>query len=274
MSYIEKILSNFSLENLKLTLFRTAFVRKDTFLSRFDPRVLLIWYMFFAIIPWFVHNRIVLVIFFGFMLLIASISRISGFIIMMLAFTTICNLVSIVLITLFLSGDLKVFLAILTLTLKLVTVALASLAVFSSLDPEKFSDALLSFGLPGQLSFGVSYGYRMIPILVEEYHQIINSYRLRGKMPVHKGFLRWRQLIYISKIAVIAFYPMILNTAKRTRTTVEALEVKGFTYGLHNPEAKRLKLSYLRIRQKDMLFLGATILFMALTFYVGNIYQM
>ncbi|MBP3040864.1 energy-coupling factor transporter transmembrane protein EcfT [Bacillaceae bacterium Marseille-Q3522] len=272
LNYIEKVISKISLEKIKLTLFRTAYVREATFLSKFDPRILIIWYLLFATVPWFVYNRTVLLIFFIAMLFIASISRISSFVVIMLAFTTICNLLTVVILSLFLGGDLEVFFAIFTLTLKLVTVALASLAVFASLDPEKFSDALLSFGLPGQLSFGVSYGYRMIPILVEEYHQIINSYRLRGKMPARKGFLRSKQLFHICKIGVIAFYPMILNTAKRTRTTVEALEVKGFTYGLHNGEAKRLKLSYLKVRRNDMLFLGFTALFMILAFYVGSIY--
>lgn len=32
-----------------------------------------------------------------------------------------------------------------------------------------------------------------------------------------------------ARIAVQAFYPLVLNTAKRTRTTVEALETRGFT---------------------------------------------
>ncbi|WP_186580002.1 energy-coupling factor transporter transmembrane component T family protein [Aquibacillus kalidii] len=274
MNYIEKLLTNVSIDSLKLTLLRTAYVKKGSFLAQFDPRIVILWYSIFAILPWFVHNTTVLLLFFFTMVIIASLSRISGFILVMLSFTTFCNLISIIVLTFFLGGDIEAFLAILTLTLKLVTVALASVAVFASLDPEKFSDALLSFGLPGQVSFGVSYGYRMIPILIEEYHQIINSYRLRGRIPKKKGFLRWRQLFYMGKIAVLAFYPMILNTAKRTRTTVEALEVKGFTYALNHPEAKKLKLSYLKVRTKDIVLLASTCLFLSISFYIGSIYPL
>ena len=103
------------------------------------------------------------------------------------------------------------------------------MAVFTSVDPEKFSDSLLSFGVPAKFGFGVSYGYRMLPILLEEYENIIHSFRLRGKKPA-KGLFYTRYLYYYAKMAVIAFYPMMLNTAKRTRTTVEALEVRGFSY--------------------------------------------
>ena len=53
--------------------------------------------------------------------------------------------------------------------------------MFTSLNPEKFSDALLRMGFPAQFSFSVAYGYRILPTLFEEFQQIILSYRLRGK---------------------------------------------------------------------------------------------
>ena len=36
-----------------------------------------------------------------------------------------------------------------------------------------------------------------------------------------------------------AFYPLMLNTAKRSRTTVEALEIKGYRYAAVNKAVKR-----------------------------------
>ena len=51
------------------------------------------------------------------------------------------------------------------------------------MDPERFSDALLSFGVPGQASLSVAFGYRILPTLMEEFQQIFLSYRLRGKAP-------------------------------------------------------------------------------------------
>ena len=36
-----------------------------------------------------------------------------------------------------------------------------------------------------------------------------------------------------------AFYPLMLNTAKRSRTTVEALELRGYRHSIQNPEVKK-----------------------------------
>jgi energy-coupling factor transport system permease protein len=167
-------------------------------------------------------------------------------------------------------GDLTVFWSLSTLFLKLIIVSLASIAVFASLDPDRFADALLSMGMPQQFAFGVSYGYRMIPVLLEEYNNIVNAYRLRSREPERRGFLYMRQLAYLLKIIVRAFYPMILNTAKRTRTTVEGLEIRGYTYALDHPEAKRLRLAYLRVRATDVAFLAGSISLFVLIVMIGS----
>jgi energy-coupling factor transport system permease protein len=109
----------------------------------------------------------------------------------------------------------------------------------------------------------------MIPVLLEEYNNIVNAYRLRSREPEQKGFLYMRQLAYVLKIIVRAFYPMILNTAKRTRTTVEGLEIRGFTYALDHPEAKRLRLAYLSVRTSDILFLAGSLLLFVLIVMIG-----
>ena len=43
------------------------------------------------------------------------------------------------------------------LTVKLAVISLASISVFSSIDPEKFSDGLLRIGMPAQVSFSIAY---------------------------------------------------------------------------------------------------------------------
>lgn len=42
----QSMLDKLSVEQIKIELMRTAFGRQSTFLSRFDPRILLIWYSF------------------------------------------------------------------------------------------------------------------------------------------------------------------------------------------------------------------------------------
>ena len=43
-----------------------------------------------------------------------------------------------------------------------------------------------------------------------------------------------------------SFYPLMLNTAKRSRTTVEALEIRGYRNAATNKAVKRMKLATLK----------------------------
>lgn len=259
-----------SVERIKIELLRTAYGQSMTFLSKFDPRMLIGWYSFFAIAPWFIHNKTVLI---GMLLAIAILtytSKPSVLVLIVLAFGLVTDTAYMLIVALAFGGGFSAALALSTLTLKLLVIALASIAVFSSMDPEKLSDALLSLGMPAQFSFGVAYGYRMLPILIEEYNNLLYSYRLRGRAPLRKGFLGWRSLVYMGKISVLAFYPLILNTAKRTRTTVEALEVKGFTYAVKDPRVKRIKLAYLKILPRDYAFIIVSAIYVAFLFWLGS----
>ena len=56
----------------------------------------------------------------------------------------------------------------------------------------------------------------------------------------------------------------MLNTAKRSRTTVEALELKGYRYAAVNKEVKKMKLSSLKVTYDDLLFLAVSFLWVAL----------
>jgi energy-coupling factor transport system permease protein len=199
----------------------------------------------------------------------AIAARANRLIFFLLAFGILSDIAGWGIASLLFGGDLTVFWSLTTLFLKLIVVSLASIAVFASLDPDRFSDALLSIGMPQQFAFGVSYGYRMIPVLLEEYNNIVNAYRLRSKEPEKPGFLYIRKLGYLLKIIIRAFYPMILNTAKRTRTTVEGLEIRGFTYALDHPEAKKLRLQYLRVDMADLVFLFGSLALLALFGLIG-----
>lgn len=152
--------------------------------------------------------------------------------------------------------------------------SIASVSVFASMSPEKLSDGLLSLGLPAQFSFAVSYAFRMLPLLLDEYHQIFQSYRLRGKTPDNHGFLKWRIAYYYVKVIIQSFYPLMLNVAKRTRLTVEALEVRGFSYSLHNSEAKKQKLSYLKFGKHDYIFIVLHCAIIASILWLGTIYPL
>lgn len=248
---------------------RTAFGHGETYFSKLDSRMLIIWSSVFSIIPWFTHN---LTILFGltlFMAVLAYQARISPLLIILLGAGVLSQFVYIVTLAVFLGGSFEAAWSIVPLTFKLLIISLATMSVFTSVDPEKFSDSLLSFGVPAKFGFGVSYGYRMLPILLEEYENIIHSFRLRGRKPAKKGVLYSKYLFYYIKMAIIAFYPMMLNTAKRTRTTVEALEVRGFSYSIESSASKELKLEHLKMSKNDGYFIAMTLVVTAIIYTTG-----
>lgn len=258
-----------SVEFIKMQIMRTAYGNRGTFVARLDPRILLVWYLVFALIPWFFYNRTILFGLCAIIAVVAALGRVSGFLIFMLAFGIVSDVIGWAIAGLFFGGDLTLFAPLSTLILKLLAVSLASIAIFSTVEPDRIADALLSFGMPDQFAFGLSYGYRMIPTLFEEYQRIIHAYRLRSHQPDKVGFLGLRWVGYWAKLIIRAFYPMILNTALRTRTTVESLEIRGYTYALEHPKAKRLKLQYLKVTTKDILFLALTLLGIAAAVLIG-----
>lgn len=272
MNMYKSLSDKFSLEYVKGELLKTAYGSGDTFLGRLDPRTLIFWYLFFAIVPWFIHNEIILVSFLVFMLMMTYLARVSRLILFILCIGLLSEITVLFIISLFFGGDLAFIGPLFWLTIKLAVISLASVAIFTSLDPEKFSDALLRLGVPAQVSFSVSYGYRILPTLIEEFHKVILSYRLRGKPPEKTGLLYWRMGVYYMKILVLSFYPLILNGAKRSRTTVEALETKGFSHSTNNQDVKKLKTAYFSFHRNDYFFIAFSIFYIGLSFTLSIYY--
>ena len=161
---------------------------------------------------------------------------------------------------------------LLVLTLKVATVSLASVTVFSGLDPDRLSNGLMWYGCPERLSFSISYAYRMLPILMEEFQNVLLSYRLRGNPPAHDTTAgKIRYLVYQVRIIIQSFYPLMLNTAKRSRTTVEALELRGYRYAQSSRQVRRMKLASLKVTLNDLIFLTASILWTAVSILASGL---
>ncbi|CAH1193889.1 Energy-coupling factor transporter transmembrane protein EcfT [Paenibacillus auburnensis] len=269
---VKRALNRISVEQIKLELLGTAYNSSSTFLGRLDPRMLLIWYLFFAVTPWFVYNRTILLGMFVFMVVTTVLSRVSPYIVFILCLGLVSQIGWMFLLSLFFGGGAESLLPMLTLTLKLSVISLASITVFSSLDPERLSDGLSALGVPDAFAFSLSYGYRILPTLLEEFHQILLSFRLRGQRPLKHGFLYMRTAAYYLRILVLVFYPLMLNTAKRSRTTVEALETRGYTYAVNNPQVKKLRLSYLVMQRRDWLFAAFSAVYVGLLFPLGTVF--
>lgn len=260
----ENILDKLSIDYVRNQVLKNAYGNDDTPIAKLDPRVLLVWYCFFGLVPWFLNNLVLLFCFFLFIIVTTKKAKIAPLVLFLFCLGVFSQTGYLLLVAFLFGGDAGTITALLIMTLKVATVSLASVTVFSGLDPDRLANGLLWFGFPDQLSFSISFGYRILPILMEEFQNILLSYRLRGKTPPHDtlpGKLRY--LIYQVKLIILAFYPLMLNTAKRSRTTVEALELKGYRYAASNPAVKKIKLSTLHFTKRDAAFIAVSIIWVA-----------
>lgn len=251
----ENILDKVSIDYLRNQVLKNAYGNDDTVIALLDPRVLLIWYCFFGIVPWFLNNVVLLFGLFCFVIVTTKLAKIAPLVLVLFCLGIFSQTGYLLIVSLFFGGNISTIMPLLIMTLKIAVVSLASITVFSGLDPDRLANGLMWFGCPDQFSFSISFGYRILPVLMEEFQNILLSYKLRGKAPSHHNFTgKIKYLFYQVKVIMLSFYPLMLNTAKRARTTVEALELKGYRYAMSNPAVKKIKLSCLKVGRNDILF--------------------
>ncbi len=268
----ESILDKFSIDFLRNQVLKNAYGNDDTVIAKLDPRILFVWYLFFALVPWFSGNVIFLLGCFAIVTVTTLMARVAGLVIVLFALGVFSQTGYLFIVSLLFGGDASTVLPLLILTLKVATVSLASITVFSGLDPDRLSNGLMWFGCPEKLSFSISYAYRMLPMLMEEFQNVLLSYRLRGSAPETETFFgKVRYLIYQVRVIMQSFYPLMLNTAKRSRTTVEALEIKGYRYAAVNKEVKKMKLALLKVTYNDLLFLALSFLWISIIVFISTL---
>ena len=268
----ENVLDKISMDFLRNQVLKNAYGNDDTVIVTLDPRVLLAWYLFFGLVPWFVNDIPFLLGCFLLVMVTTILARVAGLVLFLFAIGVFSQTGYLFVVTLLFGGDASAVAPLLMLTLKVATVSLASITVFSGLDPDKLSNGLMWYGCPERLSFSISYAYRMLPMLMEEFQNVLLSYRLRGNPPAHETFRgKVRYLIYQVKIIMQSFYPLMLNTTKRSRTTVEALELRGYRYAQSSRQARRMKLASLKVTLNDLIFLTASILWTAVSILASGL---
>ena len=268
----ESILDKLSIDFLRNQVLKNAYGNNDTVIAEMDPRMMLVWYLFFGLVPWFVNDLPFLLGCFLLVMITTLAARVTGLVLLLFGVGVFSQTGYLLVVTLLFGGDASAIVPLLVLTLKVATVSLASVTVFSGMDPDKLANGLMWYGCPERLSFSISYAYRILPILMEEFQNILLSYRLRGNPPEHEhlgGKIKY--LIYQIKILIHSFYPLMLNTAKRSRTTVEVLEIKGYRYAAINKQVKKIKLSTLHVSNNDFLFLSASFLWLAVTVLISTL---
>ena len=262
----ESILDKLSMDFLRNQVLKNAYGNDDTVIAALDPRILIVWYLFFGLVPWFVDALPFLLGCFLLVMVTTLLARVAGLVLFLFGVGVFSQTGYLFLATLLFGGDASAIAPLLILTLKVATISLASVTVFSGLDPDRLSNGLMWFGCPERLSFSISYAYRMLPMLMEEFQNVLLSYRLRGNPPAHETFMgKVRYLVYQIRIIMESFYPLMLNTAKRSRTTVEALELRGYRYAAANKSVKKIKLAALKVSYNDLLFLAVSFLWVAVS---------
>ncbi len=74
----ENILDKLSLDFLRNQVLKNAYGNDDTLIAKLDPRVLIVWYLFFGLVPWFSGNVVFLA---GCFMLVAAttiLARVAG----------------------------------------------------------------------------------------------------------------------------------------------------------------------------------------------------
>ena len=269
----ENILDKFSIDFLRNQVLKNAYGNDDTVIARLDPRILLVWYLFFGLVPWFVNNLWFLMACFLLVLVTTVLARVAGLVLLLFAVGVFTQTGYLLVVSFLFGGDASTIVPLLILTLKVATCSLASVTVFSGLDPDRLSNGLMWYGCPERLSFSISYAYRILPMLMEEFQNILLSFRMRGNPPAHERFWgKVKYLFYQIKVVMHAFYPLMLNTAKRSRTTVEALEIKGYRYAAVNKAVKKMKLATLKVTYNDLLFLAVSFLWIAVSILLSTLF--
>ena len=269
----ENILDKFSIDFLRNQVLKNAYGNDDTVIAKLDPRILLVWYLFFGLVPWFVNNLWLLMACFLLVLITTVLARVAGLVLLLFAVGVFTQTGYLLVVSFLFGGDASTIVPLLILTLKVATCSLASVTVFSGLDPDRLSNGLMWYGCPERLSFSISYAYRILPMLMEEFQNILLSFRMRGNPPAHERFWgKVKYLCYQVKVVMHAFYPLMLNTAKRSRTTVEALEIKGYRYAAVNKAVKKMKFATLKVTYNDLLFLAVSFLWIAVSILLSTLF--
>lgn len=269
----QTLLDKFTIDYLRNQVLKNAYGNDDTVIAGLDPRTLLCWYLFFGLIPWFLNDLIVLLGMFVFVAITTKLAKIAPLVLFLFCLGVFCQTGYLFIAALFFGGNLSTLYSLLVMTLKVSVCSLASITVFSGLNPDRLATGLLYFGCPDQLSFSISYAFRILPILMEEFQNILLSYRLRGHSPSKKTWLgKVKYFIYQIKIIILSFYPLMLNTAKRSRTTVEALALKGYRYANENKIVRKKKMASLMFKKDDLIFVLISIVWMILCVIISILF--
>src|SRR5699024_4917132 len=84
MDLTAKLKDVFNVEIIKLELIKTSVSKPNVYFSKVESRLLIFWYLFISLLPWFTFNNTILISIIIYTTLLAVISRVSPLILTLL----------------------------------------------------------------------------------------------------------------------------------------------------------------------------------------------
>ena len=113
----ESILDKLSMDFLRNQVLKNAYGNNDTVIAGMDPRILLVWYLFFGLVPWFVNDLPFLI---GCFLLVAvttMMAKVAGLVLFLFGLGVFSQTGYLLIVTLLFGGDASAIAPLLVLTL-------------------------------------------------------------------------------------------------------------------------------------------------------------
>lgn len=111
----------------------------------------------------------------------------------------------------------------LSLAFRVMAFSTLSLLFAFTTDPVKFIMSLMQqMKLSPKLSYGVMVGYQFLPVMKDEFTQIQQAQRLRGKETEKYS---WQRLMSMRRVLI----PMLAGAVRKAERSAFAMEARGFT---------------------------------------------
>lgn len=129
----ENILDKFSIDFLRNQVLKNAYGNNDTVIAGMDPRMLLVWYLFFGIVPWFVNDLPFLLGCFLLVIITTMLARVAGLVLFLFIIGVFTQTGYLLVATLIFGGNASAIAPLLVLTLSLSFLWVAITVLISTL---------------------------------------------------------------------------------------------------------------------------------------------
>lgn len=101
----ENILDKLSLDFLRNQVLKNAYGNDDTVIAKLDPRVLIAWYLFFGLVPWFSSDVIFLAGCFMLVVVTTMLARVAGLVLFLFILGVFSQTGYLFIVSLFFGGN-------------------------------------------------------------------------------------------------------------------------------------------------------------------------